>query len=81
MEPKERLRPALYFSEGARDCDGDKIVNVGAGDGACAYASGTTGSPIDIAKAHWIRAPCTEFKARTRSGMASDLFFCFVSIE
>ncbi len=80
MEPKERRRPAIPSSEGRRDCDGDKIAGVGASEGECAYASGTNGSPTAIAKAHRIRAPCTEFKARTRS-MASDLFFCFVSIE
>ena len=80
MEPKERGRPAISSSEGRRDCDGDKIVGVGAGEGACAYASGTTGSPTAIAKAHRIRAPCTKFKARTRS-MDLYLFFCFVSIE
>ena len=38
------------------------------------------GSPTAIAKAHRLRAACTEDTARTRS-MASDLFFGFISIE
>ena len=51
MEPKERRRSSISFSEGRRYCDGVKTTVAGEGAGACAFASGT-GSPSAIAKFH-----------------------------